>query len=309
MLKKGCLKKPLKALTLSKLAILTNIHFAYSFTHQATFEHGRNGFLPDNNLQFPADDKSSGLDQKSAEKIILSIQKEFKSDIEKRGGVLKMNLVWQDPSVNALASRNLENPKLYEVKILGGLARHPMMTSDTLALIACHELGHHIGGSPTKKAGASMMSVEGQADYFAGLRCLKRVFALEDNRDVLKKFPREIEAKAALEKCSLVYGNENELNVCLRIARASLEVGRLFQSLSKKGTRVSLLTRDTNVVDKIFEGHPAAQCRVDTLMSGALCDKDLLDQTSNKDENLGVCSQKNGDQIGLRPSCWFVPAA
>ena len=47
-----------------------------------------------------------------------------------------------------------------------------------LRILLCHELGHHIGGAPYKFIGSgehSWISAEGQADYFAGAECAKKL--------------------------------------------------------------------------------------------------------------------------------------
>lgn len=50
----------------------------------------------------------------------------------------------------------------------------------------CHELGHHLGGAPFKPD-ISWMSTEGQADYFSGSTCLKKIWRDEDNFKIVSQ--------------------------------------------------------------------------------------------------------------------------
>jgi hypothetical protein len=77
---------------------------------------------------------------------------------------------WSDGTVNAQAWK--ENGQCY-VEMFGGLARYPGMTETALELVACHEIGHHLGGRPYYSG--SYMSVEGQSDYFATLDCMYQI--------------------------------------------------------------------------------------------------------------------------------------
>jgi len=67
---------------------------------------------------------------------------------------------WEDGTVNAYASENGNNDV---ISMFGGLARHPAITPDAFYLVACHEIGHHLGGAP-KKGNTQWASNEGQAD-------------------------------------------------------------------------------------------------------------------------------------------------
>ena len=42
--------------------------------------------------------------------------------------------------------------------MFGGLAGHETITTDAFALVACHELGHHIGGAQRKQAGGAELT-------------------------------------------------------------------------------------------------------------------------------------------------------
>ena len=132
------------------------------------------GFLPPNNLQIPVgslEDKGISLNEYDA--VMDRIQALYGPIIAARGGRLVIKRLWDDPTVNASAVRDGDD---YIINMYGGLARHATITQDGMALVACHELGHHLGGVP-KYAGMDWASNEGQADYFANLKCLHRVFS------------------------------------------------------------------------------------------------------------------------------------
>ena len=75
---------------------------------------------------------------------------------------LKVVKAWDDDKINAFARpvfkpgkkatgntiANEDDVAFREIKMFGGLARHVEATVDGLAMVACHEIGHHIGGYP-----------------------------------------------------------------------------------------------------------------------------------------------------------------
>ncbi|MFN8790940.1 MAG: M48 family metalloprotease [Bdellovibrionales bacterium] len=90
---------------------------------------------------------------------------------------LEFDLVgsWQSATVNAYADRAGRTAR---VTIFGGIARHKAITPDGLAAVICHEIGHHLGGAPKVRGWGSnpWASNDGQSDYFATLKCLRRYF-------------------------------------------------------------------------------------------------------------------------------------
>lgn len=140
------------------------------------------GFLPPNDRRIPVPAPSamgeaagevSGMTQKQFNEVLDLVQKIYAPEVAAHGGELRIERLWEDATVNASASRA---GGLWLLHMYGGLARHPAMTQDGFALVACHEMGHHVGGAP--KGGWLMRwaSKEGQSDYYANLKCLRRVF-------------------------------------------------------------------------------------------------------------------------------------
>jgi hypothetical protein len=260
---------------------------------------GKSGFLPENDLRIPVGMKSlGGLTLAQSNAAIKKVEVIYAPVVANMGGHLVINRDWNDDEVNAYARRD---GKTWSVNMTGGIARYPTMTPDALALVVCHELGHHIGGAPKKKIGNLWSGAEGQADYFAALKCLRHVFLHDDNARIVKG----LRAPSALvSACTRSHGSSPERDICVRIGMAGQAVGVLFQQLGKESP-ISFTTPDKSKVAQTFEQHPAAQCRLDTYFQGAICEKSMNENVSQSDEVRGTCHRLNGDRIGLRPACWF----
>jgi hypothetical protein len=191
--------------------------------------------------------------------------------------------------------------------MFGGLARHETITEDGFALVVCHELGHHIGGAP-KKVSAwsnSWASNEGQSDYFANLKCLRRVFLNDDNAKIVKGLNAP---KSLVDACSQANkGNKADKEICIRGGMAGMSVSRLFMALRNSTSEPKFETPDSKVVAKTDDNHPAYQCRLDTYFQGSLCEIDMNTDVSQEDETVGTCHKLNGQNSGIRPLCWHKP--
>lgn len=224
---------------------------------------------------------------------------------------LSINGSWEDDLVNAFAVRE-EATKKWEIMTSGGLARLPKITSDGYKLILCHELGHFLGGFPKKPflRTHTWSSVEGQSDYFATLKCTRKLFADNDNETIVKKF----QIPEFLNKsCRKTFVNNNEINICIRSAMASLN---LVEVLEAEFARIDSVAPNTlsfeilapAIKNKALDSHhPDNQCRLNTFLQGSLCDKDVNEPLSNESDSNGICSITNGDILGLRPTCWYNP--
>lgn len=89
---------------------------------------------------------------------------------------------WSSNTVNAYAE---QDDGKFLITLYGGLARHKDITLDGLTASLCHELGHHLGGYP-KKSTNKWSSAEGQSDYFATMKCLRKIWEKEDNLAAIK---------------------------------------------------------------------------------------------------------------------------
>lgn len=103
--------------------------------------------------------------------VIISL---FHKELASTGHPLLLDAKWESPFFGAGISFYNEE---FRMMILGGTTRIKGMTLDAYAAIACHELGHIIGGAPHQTiTGAEWSSSEGQADFFAASVCLPRYF-------------------------------------------------------------------------------------------------------------------------------------
>lgn len=260
---------------------------------------GKSGFLPKNDLYIPVGMKSldGGLNSAEFHRVISKVERLYSREVASMGGKLVINRSWTDGEVNAFASREGKN---WMVTMTGGLARHNTITEDGLALVVCHELGHHIGGAPKKVMGNAWASSEGQSDYFAALKCLRHVFLNDNNEKIVEGLGAPAYVKA---NCTRSHGRADR-DICVRIAMAGMSVAKLFQSLSGEKAP-AFNTPDSKKVAVNDDRHPATQCRLDTFYQGALCERSMNEDVSQTDEVKGTCHPKLGDRRGLRPSCWF----
>lgn len=279
----------------------TTLTFSQAFSCDST---GHGGFAPENNLKIAVGDKASNnMTKEMFLAAIGRVSSTYEKIVAEKGGKLIMNNRWDDATVNASAQQSGKN---WTVNMYGGLARHPLVTEDGFMMVVCHELGHHIGGAPRKLGmGSAWASNEGQADYFAGLKCMRRVLENDDNVAVVSKM--DIDAEA-VSKCESIYKSEKEIAICERISMAGKSLAMLLGDLGGN-SNVKFTTPDTSKVSKTNDNHPEAQCRLDTYFSGTLCDKAISDDVDGKDALKGVCLKKDGYEFGTRPLCWYKPTA
>lgn len=265
---------------------------------------GTQGLVPENDLWISTTAKSKNtMDKKTFNSVIDEVVAVYDTIVTSQGGSLNVERNWDDGTVNAYASRDGD---IWNVAMFGGLARHTAITPDGFALVVCHELGHHIGGAPKKASwfGARWASNEGQSDYFATLKCLRKVFANDNNPAIVGKLNVP---ETVISGCADQFTDNTEQLICQRGAMAGLSTAKLFQSLRRSSTTPEFSTPDAKIVKKTENSHPKTQCRLDTYFQGALCSiSDTID-VDHKDEAKGVCYRGSGDIIGNRPLCWFKP--
>lgn len=182
---------------------------------------------------------------------------------------LVFNRLWSDGTVNS--DTDVEGTNCV-VNSYGGLARYKGMdTVAAYAAVACHEVGHHMGGAP-RFTGDDWASVEGEADYWATKECMKGIgFSTKD------------------------------------IEAASQALANVLADLG--GESVPAANKpDASVVQQTYEDHPAAQCRLDTYLSGLACQ--AAGSMSPTDPKVNSCfgyPTATTYSAGDRPRCWFAP--
>lgn len=266
---------------------------------------GVEGFVPDNNLKISVNAKRfGGITEQQFNNLITKYETLYSPIVKSYGGNLVIDRKWTDGTVNAYAQ---QLGTTWKVSMFGGLARHNTITEDGFALVICHEIGHHIGGAPRKVSawGSAWASNEGQSDYFATMKCLRRGWERDNNEEIVSK----MDVPDTLRKaCSEQHLWNQDYYTCIRGGMAGMSVAKLFQSLRNSTVEPKFDTPDQRVVSVTDDNHPATQCRLDTYFQGALCEVSHHEDMTSTSEVTGTCHASLGHTIGKRPLCWFKPS-
>jgi len=265
----------------------------------ACTSNGKDGIFPENHLYIPA--SKFAIYSASKEEFFNAIDKMTKiySPVFKaQGRTYKVVADWEDGTVNAYAD---QDGNVSEVHMFGGLARHLKVTADGFMLVICHETGHHLGGAPRK--GASWASNEGEADYFATLKCAREVWKDEDNAGLVAKM--EI-PQTVTTQCQKAFDQAADIAICKRAAMGGKSLADTLGDLGKTGD-TNFDKPDPSVVTETNDDHPEAQCRLDTYFAGSVCNKSKDIGVDAADPTIGTCAQEKGETLGVRPLCWYLP--
>lgn len=264
-------------------------------------EHLCEGFAPENDMKIALGSKSDkGLSVEQWTSVLDNFEKVFAPVVAEKGATLKLERNWEDATVNAYASRE---GKEWTVAMFGGLARHEVVTMDGFLVVACHELGHHIGGAPKKGWFGSWASNEGQSDYFGTLKC----FRMMSEAQLLPPQETFVETpELVVNSCAAAHVAPEDQKLCERAAMAALSISTLLNELSGGTVPLDFGTPDPAVVRLTDHSHPKAQCRLDTYFAGALCGVSHHEEVSQTNSFQGTCNVGMGDPvITARSSCWF----
>ena len=276
------------------------------------------GFMPDNwvdhTMALASFLPKDGIEYKKLTTPTMT-EREFNEQIEKANAFYKplikenhgVDLIfkkyWKSATVNASAS--LQGKNLY-ISMYGGLARR--VTPDGFLAVIGHELSHFLGSYPFYGTTGWAASVEGESDYIAILSVLRNLLADEtvENAAFAKVVPAYPKAK-----CEAAWSSLDDKNLCFRLMMASKSIGDL---LSNNTARFE--TPSKKVVQKTYNGHPAGQARLDSMVQAAICKATFtLDTIPGADlgrnRNSVQAEQEqfpfvcNGDEVGARPKSWF----
>lgn len=298
--------------------------------HAATHKHDANmpcNFFPPNKLRFPI--RASGQMPELTFRRIVQIVDQIYSPLFTKAGrpPLYISPRWDTDEVNAFATicdqpEMIGNPRYPPecskmrtspgkitpfslVVMFGGLARHPMMTAEGFMLVACHEVGHHLGGFPRYNQNQDWPSTEGQSDYFATAKCARRVLqAIGGNVAWAQRARIDFDVRRS---CMANFPtSQEEAAICMRSAMGGLSLARTLADVSMTdATKVGFANVDKKVVSITYEGHPEAQCRLDTYYAGSLCRVGFDQDFDAKDSRTGACHPNRIERVGSRPNCWF----
>lgn len=252
--------------------------------------------------------------------IVKNIESVYKPIVKNFGGNLTINGNWGSNSPNAYARKTFSN---WQVVITGGLARHPAMTKDGIALVVCHEMGHHLAGFPFVETGIAhfigmkWMANEGESDYFATRVCARKIWSKELQQNAAFRSTASAFVKS---ECDKYWRTEADQNLCYRTVTASESLATVLASLAKTGAP-QLHTPTPKVVSSTYSKHPEAQCRLDTYFQGAICPAAWNDSVipgqgqpgglnglqAEKFAAAYSCTKAGRFTYGLRPTCWFKP--
>lgn len=153
----------------------------------------------------------------------------------------------------------------FVVTLTGAVPQSAPMNMDGYAIVACHELGHILGGTPKQTSAlAQWSSVEGQADYYATNQCMWHYVKNLQSSDVIHDFDKE-----SVARCDEVFGDDiNKMLGCLRITSGILAMVDYFNQTISKDNNISLTSHDETKVTKTLQKYPSPQCRVDTWLAG-----------------------------------------
>lgn len=250
------------------------------------------GFLPENDMKIPVGDvRARGIDEAMFNGVLDRVERVYGPIVAAKGAQLRVVRKWEDATVNAYAQ---QFGKVWQITMFGGLARHAATTEEGFMLVACHELGHHIGGHPK----SSWATNEGGSDYYATLKCMRIMYGEAEPLG-----PVDAVAEAG---CSAQFPGAGR-NGCRNGARGGQSVAFLFQALRNSPTPPKFDTPNPTVVERMYNQHPETQCRLDTYYQGALCTA-ALGTDVGSDPNAGTCTASNGHSVGLRPRCWYKPS-
>jgi hypothetical protein len=279
----------MKGLILGSLAVLSLSAAAHS-------KKLCEGIFPKNNVKIGPEVTGQGIDEATFNDALDKVVAVYNSIAQASGYQLQFNRLWSDDTVNSDTETEGDT---WIVNSYGGLARYMGMTEDAFIAVACHELGHHLGGAPLFDDGSGM-SVEGEADYHVGTKCLRKIFANDDNVGIIGKATID---PLVLSRCEASFvGDNNAIALCERSAAAGLVLGVIMSELDGTGP-VAFNTPDPSVVTVTYEDHPAAQCRLDTYFNSGVCTISSDVPFSPTDPAAGGCMTGTG----IRPACWFYP--
>lgn len=204
---------------------------------------------------------------------------------------------WADQSITSAAAVSHSHPrKLYVSKSLLAIE---LLKKEHLYNLFCHELGHVLGGAPFVEefpGDNRKISTEGQADYFAAAKCMKRLIKEKD----YDYFYIPVDALENLVDRGC------ETRQCHLIAYFSYEA---LQTIGKMDDH-DFGHFDGTIVDYTYPYKNSAQCRLDTFIAGAICPVDENRNFTNISQEENACHWRSFDTyftLGARPSCWFRP--
>ncbi len=236
---------------------------------------------------------ANDVDRAEFDAVLDQIEGAYGDIFESLGGWLSLQRYWDSSRVDAHSTQSDDK---WIIRVYGGLARHPAITLDGLALVVCHEIGHHLAGYPQV---SSWAATEGNADYYATQTCLKKIWG---------QAPFAAIPQTSTDQAELLCQEPGKWGhpFCVRALEAAFSVASFLADL--ENTSVSWDQPDLTQVTSTNMSYPSVQCRFDTLIAGVFCERPSphrLVPWNEKEMAASSCHATQGDSKGLRPRCWF----
>ena len=214
--------------------------------------------------------------------VIQAFEESFQAKLDENAQFLVVNEPlaiknwdwYESPILNASYVQYIRNGiTVHSITIMGGLLKIKGVTQDTAALILCHELGHGIGGPPLKNQNAFTdyeTSTEAQADYFSTFICAPKIWSHLHPEKI-------ITSSADRGRCSKSFPFSDANFVTANDCRRSFEAlkgfveyqARVIPNFATSSFEASDPSIALTLIND-YDYYPSPQCRLDTLMNGAL---------------------------------------
>lgn len=244
--------------------------------------------------------EQGGITRADYDELIGKVLAYYAPIVSAKGGTLEFPDDWDDNQVNGFAD---QDGNVWKVHALGGYARHPATNRDAFMFLLCHEMGHHIGGTPHySPQSIPWASAEGQADYFGSLKCMRHMMKNEDNEAWLAstRVPQFLQ-----DSCLAQFSSRFDQLLCMRAAMGGWAMTQVWEE--GHGT-FKFETPSTAVATETQFWHPENQCRIDTYLQASLCNVPAHVDVDNTDARIGTCNRSSGQTVGARPQCWYAEA-
>jgi hypothetical protein len=242
--------------------------------------------------------------------VINKSKQVFGPIVAQHGAELIIEGFYDTTSDGAMATRSRDHKKWF-IRMWGGLPKFPSATPDTVTLILCHELGHHLAGYPFYSHDSDeWAATEGQADYWATQACTRLLWKNDTAENALY-------AGITDTRCESSFTTVDDINLCKRAFRAT-ELNAPYEGKSSGG-RPAINKRDRSVTRELFVAHPGGQCRVDSMHMGLLCNVSFdFARIPGRNNPAGQntisaeiearsssCFGNDVESAKSRPRCWF----
>jgi len=223
------------------------------------------------------------------------VESSFYEELQEKGENILFE--WSDESITRVAAMSHTLPR--KMHVSQSLLENPKLKKENLYNVFCHELGHIIGGAPFIEefpGDNRKISTEGQADYFATAKCMKRVIDLDKYREY--KIEEQIETDLEKRGCTTP--------MCKLISYFSYQTILLLGD----NEEFSFEAVDEHVVDYTYPYKNSEQCRLDTFLAGAICPVASDINFSDESQSFAACHWRGFSTnfiLGSRPACWFRP--